>query len=64
MDCCNKLKNNFAKVGAFSTKQNFIRGDPDGLSDGSVAKPKLLMKFLAIEEIFCLHQRLRSHLTP
>jgi hypothetical protein len=43
---------------------NFIRGDPDGLSDGSVAKPKLLMKFLAIEEIFCLHQRLRSRLTP
>lgn len=31
MKCCNKLKNSFAKVGAFSTEQNFIRGDPDGV---------------------------------
>jgi hypothetical protein len=31
MECCNKLKYSFAKVGAFSTEQNFIRGDPDGV---------------------------------
>jgi hypothetical protein len=31
MECCNKLKNSFAKVGAFSTEQNFICGDPDGV---------------------------------
>jgi hypothetical protein len=31
MECCNILKNNFSKVGAFSTEQNFIRGDPDGV---------------------------------
>jgi hypothetical protein len=31
MKCCNKLKNTFAKVGAFSTEQNFIRGDPEGV---------------------------------
>ena len=29
MECCNNLKNSFAKVGAFSLEQNFIRGDPD-----------------------------------
>jgi hypothetical protein len=29
MQCCNKLKSTFAKVGAFSTEQNFIRGDPN-----------------------------------
>ena len=29
MECCNKLKNSFAKVGAFSMEQNFICGDPD-----------------------------------
>jgi hypothetical protein len=28
-ECCNKLKNSFAKVGAFFIEQNFIRGDPD-----------------------------------
>jgi hypothetical protein len=29
MECCNKLKNSFPKVGAFSTEQNIIHGDPD-----------------------------------
>jgi hypothetical protein len=27
MQCSDKLKSTFAKVGAFSTDQNFIRGD-------------------------------------
>ena len=31
MRCCNKVKSSFAKVVAFSTKQNFIRGDPEGV---------------------------------
>jgi hypothetical protein len=31
MQCCNKLKSSFAKFGAFSTEQDFIRGDPDGV---------------------------------
>ena len=48
LDCAKSLKNNLAKVGAYSSKQNFIRGDPDGLSSGSAGKPKLLKKFLAI----------------
>jgi hypothetical protein len=52
MDCCNKLKNSFANVGTFSMEQNFICGDPHGLSGGLVVKPKLLMRFLVIQEIF------------
>jgi hypothetical protein len=31
MQCCNKLKSTFAKVGAFSTEQDFIHGDPNGV---------------------------------
>ena len=31
MQCSNKLKSTFAKVGAFSIEQNFIRGDPEGV---------------------------------
>jgi hypothetical protein len=31
MQCCNKLKSTFAKIGAFSTEQNFICGDPEGV---------------------------------
>jgi hypothetical protein len=31
MQCYNKLKSAFAKVGAFPTEQNFICGDPEGV---------------------------------
>jgi hypothetical protein len=30
-ECARNLKNNFSKAGAFSSEQNFIRGDPDGV---------------------------------
>jgi hypothetical protein len=30
MQCCDKLKSSFAKVGAFSTEEDFIHGDPNG----------------------------------
>jgi hypothetical protein len=31
IECAKSLKNSFSKVVAFSSKQNFIRGDPDGV---------------------------------
>jgi chromosome segregation ATPase len=30
-DCVNKLKTSFSKVGAYSSEENFIRGDPEGV---------------------------------
>jgi hypothetical protein len=30
-ECAKNLKNSFSKVGAFSSEQNFICGDPDGV---------------------------------
>jgi hypothetical protein len=30
-ECAKNLNNNFSKVGTFSSEQNFIRGDPDGV---------------------------------
>jgi hypothetical protein len=33
LDCVKKLKTNFAKVGAYSFEENFIRGDPEGVID-------------------------------
>ena len=30
LDCVRKLKTSFAKVGAYSSKEKFIRGDPEG----------------------------------
>jgi hypothetical protein len=29
LDCAKKLKDSFAKVGAYSLEQKFIRGDPE-----------------------------------
>jgi hypothetical protein len=31
LECARKLKNSFAKVGAYSSEQRFICGDPDGV---------------------------------
>jgi hypothetical protein len=31
VECVKKIKNSFANVGAYSSKDNFIRGDPEGI---------------------------------
>jgi hypothetical protein len=31
LDCVKKLKTSFSKVGAYSSKEDFIRGDPEGV---------------------------------
>jgi hypothetical protein len=33
LDCVKKLKSSFAKVVAYSSEENFIRGDPEGVID-------------------------------
>jgi hypothetical protein len=33
LDCVRKMKTSFAKVGAYSSEENFIRGDPEGVID-------------------------------
>jgi hypothetical protein len=33
LDCIRKLKTSFAKVGAYSLEEKFIRGDPEGVID-------------------------------
>jgi hypothetical protein len=33
LDCVRKLKTSFARVGAYSSEENFIRGDPKGVID-------------------------------
>jgi hypothetical protein len=33
LDCVRKLKISFAKVGAYSSEEKFIRGDPKGVID-------------------------------
>jgi hypothetical protein len=53
MEYCNKLKNNFAKVGAFSTEQDFIRGDPDGVIRWIGGEVKAFDKILSDRGDFC-----------
>jgi hypothetical protein len=33
LECVRKLKTSFAKMGAYSSEENFIRGDPEGVID-------------------------------
>jgi hypothetical protein len=52
LQCCNKLKIVLLKLAHSLRSRTLFMVILTGLSDGSVTKPKLLMKFLVIEEIF------------
>jgi hypothetical protein len=52
MECCNKLKNSLLKLAHSLQSRTLFVVILTGLSERSVAKPKLLMKSLAIEETF------------
>jgi hypothetical protein len=53
MECCNNLKNSFAKVGTFSAEQNFIRGDPDGVIRWISGEAEAFDKILSDRGDFC-----------
>jgi acyl-CoA reductase-like NAD-dependent aldehyde dehydrogenase len=50
LDCVKKLKTSFAKLGAYSTEENFIRGDPEGVVEWISGEAK------AFEEILSDHR--------
>jgi hypothetical protein len=59
---CNKLKNNFAKIGAFSMERNFICGDPDGVICWIGGEAKAFDEILSDRgRLSCLHRRPRSY---
>jgi hypothetical protein len=45
VECVKKIKTSFANVGMYLSEDNFIRGDPEGVIDGSVVRPKPLKRF-------------------
>jgi hypothetical protein len=45
LDCVKKIKSSFAKVGAYSTEENFIRGDPEGVVEWISGEPKPSKRF-------------------
>jgi hypothetical protein len=47
------LKNSFSKVGAFSSEQNFIRGDPDGVIQWINGEAETFEEILSDRGNFC-----------
>jgi hypothetical protein len=54
------LKNNFSKVGAFSTEQNFIHGDRDGVIHWINGKIKAFEEILSDRGDFCAFADVRG----
>jgi hypothetical protein len=54
LECARKLKNRFAKVGAYSSEHKFIRGDPEGVIQWIGEEAELLMIYSAIVGISVL----------
>jgi hypothetical protein len=52
MDCAKKLKESFAKVGAYSSEQKLFEAISKESFNGSAKKSKLLKKYLTIVGIF------------
>jgi hypothetical protein len=46
LDCVNKIKASFAKVGAYSAEENFIRGDPEGVVEWISGEAKTFEEIL------------------
>jgi hypothetical protein len=45
IECVGKIKTSFANVGAYSSEDNFVKGNPEGRLNGSAARPKPLRRF-------------------
>jgi hypothetical protein len=53
LDCVRKLKTSFAKVGAYSSKENFIQGDPKSVIDWISGEAKAFEEILIDHEDIC-----------
>jgi hypothetical protein len=53
LECARKLKDNFARVGAYSSEQRFICGDPDGVVQWISGEAKAFDEILSDRGDFC-----------
>jgi hypothetical protein len=53
LDCAKKLKYSFAKVGAYSSEQKFIRGDPKGIIEWIDEEAEAFDEILSDRGDFC-----------
>ena len=53
MECAKNLKSSFSKVGAFSSEQKFICGDPDGVIQWIKGEAEAFEGILSDKGVFC-----------
>jgi hypothetical protein len=53
LHCVRKLKKSFAKVGAYSSEENFIRGDPEGVINWISGESEAFEEILSDREDIC-----------
>jgi hypothetical protein len=53
LDCAKKLKDSFAEVGAYSSEQKFIQGDPEGVIEWIGEEGKAFEEILSDHGDFC-----------
>jgi hypothetical protein len=53
LDCAKRLKDSFAKVGAYSSEQKFIRGDPEGIIEWIGEEADAFEEILSDRGNFC-----------
>jgi hypothetical protein len=53
LDCIRKLKTSFPKVGAYSSEENFIRGDPEEVIDWISGEAEAFEEMLSDREDIC-----------
>jgi hypothetical protein len=53
MECAKKLKDNFGNVGAYSSEQKFIRGDPEGVIQWIGEEAEAFDEILSVRWDFC-----------
>jgi hypothetical protein len=53
LGCVEKIKASFANVGAYSTKENFIRGDPEGVIEWISGEAESFEEILSDREDVC-----------
>jgi Ribonuclease G/E len=53
LDCVKKLKTSFSKVGTYSSEENFIRGDPEGVIEWISGEAEAFEEILNDREDIC-----------
>jgi hypothetical protein len=54
LECVKKIKGSFANVGAYSTQENFIRGDPEGVIEWISGEAKSFEEILSDRGDVCV----------